>query len=176
MQTTFFLTDTSLAENYYGKNLYEFIVKKTVKLLTPFKVTRQTRVKSDLCNIYQQIDPNFTIKNNVVLKTDHENRTLLISYLKSLGFDGWVHPIERTLYALEVCLFSPDVFVEPNCKVYQSNKKVTYLKGFTGSCNKVNVETFLKARSQNSTFNKEQNLTDFSLYDHYLVNTTKTNS
>lgn len=167
----FFLTETLVSDETFGENLYEFVVTKPVKLLTPFKVSRQTRVVSDFYSIHKQSGVDSTIRNNVnnvSLKVEHATRQELITYLRRKGVCGWVAPIERTLYDLEVFLFDPSKFIEPNCKVKRENKTITYLKGQVGSWNKFNVESFLKGRIQNSSQIQKWDRHDYSLYDHYI--------
>ena len=166
---TFFLTDTRYAMKTYGEKLYEFIVTKPIKLLTPFKVTKQTRANSEFCQIYNYISKNSTYSNNVAFKNNIKRRRDLITWLRTQGIDGWVSPIERTLYELEVCLFTPFDYVEPNCTLQCTISKETRIKGFVGTCNTLNIGSFLKARKENTKYNKSVGLVNYSLYDHYII-------
>jgi len=165
----FFLTDTSHAETLYGENLYEFIVKNPIKLLTPFKVSKQTRANSDFCQLYKSIYHNSTITNNVAIKMNVKRRRELIEWFKKQGIDGWVSPVQRNLYEVEVCIFKPIEYIEPNCKVAQGTKNSTQIKGIVGSCNKINVKTFVESRQENSQYHKRYGVSDYSIYDHYIL-------
>lgn len=170
-ETMFFLTDTSLSKpSLYGRNLYEFVVVKPVKLVTPFTLhlTYPTRTKSALYNIYKDLCPNAHTPNNVSLKTNMQVRNDIIKYFKSKKIEGWVLPEEMTLYQTEVCLFNPNLYIEPNCRVSRNLKKSTLLNGILGDCNKLDKERFLKSRKENAKYNKENQLIDHSIYDHYF--------
>lgn len=164
----FLITDTRHSENVYGKKLYEFKVIQPVKLLTPFKVLRNTRANSDFCELYKSCTQNTEISNNVVFKQNIQKRRELMRWFEKQGIVGWVSPIERELYKLEVCLFSPSKYIEPNCSLNKNQTKETKLIGFVGTKNKLNVAKFTKARKENSQYNQMTSVLDYSLYDHYI--------
>lgn len=94
----------------YGDTTYTCKLSKDVVCISPFSILNYDPLR--MITLFDKLFVNelriaWNFTNNVQMKRSITNRMPLVKYCKESGFDGWVAPISKSLYDMELLIVSP---------------------------------------------------------------------
>jgi hypothetical protein len=96
------------------RHLFTLRAHRDMRLVAPFDVAAAGNLHAIylLDQLHQDVLGFAKTAPDIELKDSRTGRAPLIKALSSKGIDGWLLPIENSIYAVEVCIFAPLGVVE----------------------------------------------------------------
>lgn len=125
------------SSTFGGSHEYKCAVIRPITLITPFCLNTNVfgRTHSLLFDLCKDLNVSVCVDDvTPQWKTFHSNE--LINRLVDLGIDGWYHPMEKSTYRMEVCLFKPS----STCLLLNEDEPIY---AFLGKANKAEIKSDL---------------------------------
>jgi len=168
---TFFVFDINMCgSGAYGDTLYEASLKKELTCIAPFYVKNYR--SGDLMTLFPEIfinelNQDWTFRTNVNMKSDIILRQTLIEFCKNNNIDGWVSPLTRDIYNIELCIFNPDACISDIKQIKPLKKRLdtsylgNYIKCIPPINHRINAEEYKKTKITNKFI--------WSPFDHFIT-------
>jgi hypothetical protein len=163
----------------YGDEAYTCKLAEDVVAIAPFSMINYGSCKS--VTLFSEFNDDLVYVNNVQMQSSFENRKHFIAECSQEDIEGWVSPVQTSIYDIELALFRPQAKIDASSwRLYTAKVKDTSTYGRKIRCRPpanypVSRQKLISMKLANEAYSGALDVI-WTPFDHYLEAQSRANS